>query len=464
VSGVPAWLEAMVGLDDERLERMLRNAPPPLRRRLFEEWRWQAHRGQEEPTSDGPGGDWRVWLIMAGRGFGKTRAGAEWVSARAREHPDARIALVGANLDDVVKVMVEGESGLRAVARTGETVRWRPSRGLVEFSSGAQAFAYSGERPEKLRGPQHHFAWCDEIAKWTHGDQCWDNLMLGLRLGVRPRTMVTTTPRAVPVLKRIMSMERAWVSGGPTVRNVHLPEEYVGAVNALYSGTRLGRQELEGLLIEEVEGALWSRELIERCRTGPHPNYAGAPTLRPGDGAPSIPRAGEGAMLRVVIGVDPPGSVGGDACGIVAAGLGRDGTGYVLGDHTVSGRSPEGWAAAVAGAAAFWQADRVIAESNQGGAMVESVLRAADRELPLKLAHAHESKAARAEPVATLFERGRAKFAGSFPELEDELAGLTAGGGYQGPGRSPDRADAMIWAMSELMLGKARVEPRVAVL
>lgn len=439
MSAVPPWLETLAGLEEWQIERLLRHAPAPIRRRLFEEWSWQAHRGQAEPD-----GDWHVWLMLAGRGFGKTRAGAEWVSARARDVPGARIALVGATVDDVVKVMIEGESGLSAAARTGERLRWSPSRGTVAFESGAQGFVYSAERPEKLRGPQHHFAWCDELAKWPHASDCWDNLMLGLRLGEAPRTVVTTTPRPLRLLDRLIADPRTAVTGGRTTDNPHLPGEYVERVTELYGGTRLGRQELDGVLIGEAEGALWTRALIEECRV----------------------RAPCPAVQRVVIGVDPPASVQG-TCGIVVAGSARGdaaaGTpemAYVLADATFSGASPERWAEVVAETAAQWTADRVIAEANQGGAMVESVLRAIDRHLPLKLRHASEAKGKRAEPVAALFESGRAKFAGGFPELEDQLCGLMPAGGYAGPGRSPDRADAMVWAVSELMLGRRRA-PRV---
>jgi phage terminase large subunit-like protein len=435
VSGIPRWLAEFASLDEETLRREMRTAPGPLRRRLFEEWFWQAHRGQQEPE-----GDWRVWLMMAGRGFGKTRAGAEWVSRRARKVPGARIALVGATMDDVVKVMVEGESGLKAAALAGEEVRWRPSRGIVEFSSGATGYVFSGERPEKLRGPQHHFAWCDEIAKWPHGEAAWDNLMLGLRLGDSPRTVVTTTPKPVPVLKRIIAMERLARSGGGTAANVHLPEEYLSAVTSLYEGTRLGRQELEGQLIEDAEGALWSRELIEKSR------QTGALTR---------------ALRRVVIGVDPPASAGG-TCGIVVCGMGTDGVAYVLADYSAGGSSPAGWAARVAAASEAWGADLVVAEANNGGDMVEQVLKGADSALPVRRVNASRGKSARAEPVALRFEKGEARFAGAFPGLEDELAGLVGGGGYQGPGRSPDRADAMVWAMTELL--KPRREPRILAL
>lgn len=441
MTAVPEWLEVLAALPDDEQRRVLRAMPGPLRRRLFEEWGWQAHRGQVEPP-----GDWRVWLMMAGRGFGKTRAGAEWVLARARETPGARIALVGATIDDVRSVMVEGESGLRAVARTGESVRWVPSKLAAELPGGAIGFAYSGARGDKLRGPQHHFAWCDEIAKWARGEACWDNLMLGMRLGTRPRVVVTTTPRAIPLMTRIAVLARAVVSGGRTYDNAHLPAEFIDAVSGAYGGTRLGRQELDGVLLDEADGALWSRGLIERCRASPL-----SPTPLP---------QGERGFTRIVIGVDPPASAAG-TCGIVVAGLRPDGTGDVLADCSIGGVSPEGWAGTVARTAEAWGADRVVAEANQGGDMVASVLQAAGHALPVKLRHAREAKGKRAEPVAALFEAGRARFAGSFAELEDQLVRLMPAGGYDGPG-SPDRADAMVWALAELMLGRRGRPPRVA--
>jgi len=448
VNAVPSWLGALAGLEEWRLSRMLRNAPAPIRRRLFEEWSWQAHSGQREPPSTGSGSDWRTWLIMAGRGFGKTRAGAEWVLARVRETEGARVALVGGTIEEVVKVMIEGESGLKAAARTGEKVRWRPSRSILELPNDAIGLPYSGARPAKLRGPQHHFAWCDEIAKWRLPDESWDNLMLGLRLGMKPRAVVTTTPQPIPLLKRIQRLKGTVTSGGRTIDNVHLPADFVDAVTEAYGGTRLGRQELDGVYLEEREGALWTRALIEKCRVRP---------LSPG---PS-PAEGGGEMVRIVIGVDPPAGENG-TCGIVVAGLASDGMAYVLADASAERARPERWAAAVARAADAWRADRVIAEANQGGAMVETVLRAVEQALPVKLRHASEAKGKRAEPVAALFEAGRARFAGSFPELENQLVALMPGGGYAEPG-SPDRADAMVWALSELMLGR-RSEPRIRAL
>jgi len=377
-----------------------------------------------------------VWLIRAGRGFGKTRAGAEWVSEMARAYPGCRIALVGATLDDARKVMVEGPSGLLAVAQSHETLCWQPGIGALRFASGAVATIYSAETPDRLRGPQHGFAWCDELAKWRGGvaDAAWDNLLMGLREGEAPRLVVTTTPRPVKLMHRVCALPGCRETRGRTRDNPHLPRSFVEAMLADYAGTRLGRQELDGELLEDVTGALWSRALIERVRV------AAAPELE-----------------RVVVGVDPPASAEGDACGIVAVGLGRDGRGYVLEDATVSGVSPEGWARAVAACAARNAADQVVAEKNQGGAMVASVLRGADSALPLRLVHASRGKSARAEPVALLYEAGKVRHAGAFPALEDELCGLQAGGGYEGPGRSPDRADAAVWALTELMYGKRAV-------
>jgi phage terminase large subunit-like protein len=426
-------LRALWALPPGERMRLLAKLPPPAIRALSEEWWWQAHGGQEEPE-----GDWRVWTIMAGRGFGKTRAGAEWVSQMARTTPGASIALVGASIAEVASVMIEGPSGILSVAHTGEAPVWTPSRGVLEFPSGAEARAFSGAWPDGMRGPEHHFAWADELAKWGRADKAWDILQMGLRLGARPRTLVTTTPRTMPLLTRIKTMAGTVTTGGRTGENVHLPSAFRAEMEAIYGGTRLGRQELWGEMIEDVEGALWTRELIETRRASPGPS----------------------GLARIVVGVDPPASAQGDACGIVVCGIGGDGIGYVLADCSVSGLRPEGWARAVARAAESWGADRVIAEKNMGGDMVESVLRSVEERLPVTLVSATRGKTARAEPVAARFEAGKAMFAGVFPELEDELAGLTAGGGYQGPGRSPDRADACVWALSELLLKEAPA-PRV---
>ncbi len=409
--------------------KMLTALKPGEAHMLDRYWPLWSMRGQQAPD-----GKWRVWLIRAGRGFGKTRAGAEWVSEIARNDPHARIALVGGTAADVRRVMIEGESGLLAVARDQEAPRWHATNGVVEFDSGAKAYTFSAAAPEKLRGPQHHAAWCDELAKWRDGTRAWDNLLLGLRLGDDPQVLVTTTPRPNALMRRVMAMPGLIETRGKTRDNRFLPDSFVEAIEGDYAGTRLGRQELDGELIEDAVGALWTRGMIEACRVREAPELA-----------------------RVVVAVDPPAGSedgDGDACGIVAAGLGADGLGYVLEDASIAGASPEGWAQAVAACAARHEADRVVAEKNQGGEMVRSVLSGADDALPITLVHASKGKTARAEPVAAKYERGQVRHVGTFPDLEDQMCGLIAGGGYAGPGRSPDRADALVWALTELMLGK----------
>ena len=428
-----AIMEFLLKLPPEDRAFALRRLPPSAFRAVAEAWFWRGHRGQLARK-----GDWLTWLLRAGRGFGKTRAGAEWMWARVRQTPGARIALVGANLGEVGRVMVTGPSGLIATAGSGEAPLWVRGERTLRFRNGAEAFAYSAERPDSLRGPEHDFAWCDELAKWRHADATWDNLMLGMRRGELPRVVVTTTPRAVPLLRRIRGQERFSETHGTSFGNLHLPGAHLSAMQAAYGGTRLGRQELEGELIEDVEGALWPRGMIEMSRAG----NGDCPSFR-----------------RVVVGVDPPASAAG-TCGISVCALGEDGLLYVLADASESGLSPDGWARGVARAAEMWGADRVVAEANNGGEMVASVLRGAAPALPVKLVHASRGKVPRAEPVAAAFERGEAKFAGRFPALEDELAGMVTGGRYEGPGSSPDRADAMVWAMTELMATPA-AEPRI---
>jgi phage terminase large subunit-like protein len=413
--------------------------------------------------------------MLAGRGFGKTRAGAEWIEKIARSRPGVRIALVGATIDEARRVMVEGVSGVVSVARRRRhRVKWEPSLGRLTWPNGSQAQIFSGDNPDGLRGPEHDFAWCDELAKWGEAEEAWMNLQMGLRRGARPRALVTTTPRPGELLQRIRDAEWTVTTNGRTDENVNLSEAFVEMMIATYGGTRIGRQELDGELIEEIKGALWSRELMERARvpsiipgTGRWQSagltegaacHAETPLHHSASGPPS--RSGED-FDRIVVGVDPPAGVGEgcDACGIVVCGRRGDHL-FVVADETVQGLSPEGWANRVAAAAARWRASIVVAEANNGGAMVASVLKAADSGLKVKLVHASKGKVARAEPVALRFEAGRAFLAGRFPKLEEQMAGMIAGGAYEGPGRSPDRADAMVWAMTELGETKSGL-PRV---
>lgn len=420
-------LGQLSGLSPGQLRRLMRDLSGRHRRELIERWQGWAQEGQCEPP-----GDWRIWMIRAGRGFGKTRAGAEWISEWARMLPGARIALVAANDADGRRVMIEGPSGLLAVARSDEGPLWRESLRELHFDSGAVATLYSAAAAENLRGPEHHVAWCDELAKWPGGDAAWDNLVMGLRLGEAPRVLVTTTPRPTALMRRIMALPGFEETRGGTNDNAYLPSNFVEAMLASYGGTRLGRQELDGELLEDVEGALWTRGLVERCR---------------------VVAAEIGKPVRVVIGVDPPATSRGDACGIVVAALLRDGRLAVVEDASVETPPPHVWAQAVAAVAARWGANRIVAESNMGGEMVEGTLRQADCTLPVVPVHASVGKARRAEPVAIAYERGDVVHAGVFAELEDQLCGLQVGGGYAGPGRSPDRADACVWALAALLEG-----------
>lgn len=402
----------------------------------FEAW---AHENPLPPNGEG----WRTWLMMAGRGFGKTRAGAEWIHGLANARPGVRIALVGATIADARSIMVEGVSGLLSVARNhGRRLGWEPSLGRLKWPNGSEAQLFSGDNADGLRGPEFDFAWADELAKWREADDAWTNLQFALRRGRQPRALVTTTPRPMELLRKIEADARTITTRGRTSDNINLDEKVIEVLTATYGGTRIGAQELDGVLLTDVEGALWTREIIERSFDTPF-----------SEAATQDDRIA--AFDRIVVGVDPPAGAGegSDACGIVVCGSKGERL-YVLEDSSVRGLSPEGWASRVAAAAARWNTSQVVAEANNGGAMVESVLKAADLRLRVRLVHASRGKCARAEPVALKFETGKAFFAGQFPELEAELGGMIAGGGYEGPGRSPDRADAMVWALT--VLGETR--------
>lgn len=433
----------------ERLAAFLDHIGEVGRETLLHDWNIHAR-----PEQLAPPGDWRIWLMLAGRGFGKTRAGAEWVRGIAERDGKARIALVGASLHEARSVMVEGESGLLAIAPYWDRPVWNPALRRLVWKSGAQAILFGAAEPDGLRGPQFTHGWADEIAKWAGGEAAWDNLMMGLRLGRHPQLVATTTPRPVPLVRRLVAQagddRRADGGKGGSIiltrgatqdNHAHLSAAFIAAMERDYGASALGRQELLGELMEEPEGALWTRALLEQCRARRQDLLRG----RARDDAP---------FARVIVAVDPPASSHGDACGIIVAALGRDERAYVLEDGSLERASPEGWAARVAALAVRHGADRVVAEANNGGEMVASVLRAAQADLPLKLVHASRGKTARAEPVAALYECGRVAHIGAFPALEDQMCGMMAGGAYAGPGRSPDRADALVWALTELMLMK----------
>jgi phage terminase large subunit-like protein len=469
-------LEFLLGLPPEAWEEWVDRLGFAEADAVDRDWPTWAHDGQQAPPKSGDGSDWSTCVVMGGRGFGKTRAGSEWIVSLIQDRAAPRIALVGATLAEARRVMVEGRSGLLEVA--GPWIReWRPSLGTLKFRDGAVATLFSGASPELLRGPEHDFAWCDELAKWEKAQESWDMLQFGLRLGERPRALITTTPRPGPVLRAIMASPATIVTGGPSDANPHTSAFWRRDMAERYAGTRLARQELDGELLTDAAGALWTAELLERCRGDSH-FHARSDDGTHGGAKSDCPHSHHGGaksdcphsphFTRIVIGVDPP--AGDGTCGIIACARDEAGRAHVLADHSVTARSPEGWSRAVAEAAALWGdlhsgvPVRVVAEKNQGGAMVAAVLRTADANLRVRLVTATCGKSERAEPVAMLFEAGKAVLHGAFPRLEAELLGMIAGGDYEGPGASPDRADAMVWALTELMLGKERGVPRVRAL
>ncbi|HTQ15697.1 MAG TPA: terminase family protein [Rhizomicrobium sp.] len=381
---------------------------------LLCDWRFRARETQLAP----PGG-WRCWLFLGGRGAGKTRAGAEWVAEGVRAGRMRRVALVGASLDDVRKVMIEGPSGLKSAAREA---RYEPANRRMTWPGGAVATVFSADEPDSIRGHQFDAVWADEFCKWPDPQGALDMLRMALRLGSDPRLCVTTTPRNIAALRTLMEAADTAVTRSTTRDNgMNLAPKFVDELEGRYGGTRLGRQELDGDLIEDNEAALWKREWIESGRVAATP-----------------------PMKRVIIGVDPPAGRTGAACGIVAAGRGQDGAFYVLGDCSVQGLTSAQWAERVAGAFETHQADRIVAEANQGGDMVREVIGHRLENAPITLVHATRDKYTRAMPAASLYERGRVHHVGAFPKLEDQLCG------FDGTGPSPDRLDALVWALAHL--------------
>ena len=424
---------AIAGLSPREIERLLRH------------WTFVGRFDQHPPEAGAPGLAWRTWLVLGGRGAGKTRTGAEWVKGLAGRDPDfgapaGRIALVGETLSDVREVMIEGPSGILALSRRDARPAWSPSRRRLEWPGGAVALAFSSEDPDSLRGPQFDAAWADELAKWHYAEDTWDMLQFGLRLG-RPRTAVTTTPRPIPLLKKLLADPATVVSRARTADNAaHLAPAFLEGITARYAGTRLGRQELDGEIVEERADALWTRAALE----------AGRAVLAP-------------PLARIAVAVDPPASAGAraDSCGIVAAGIDRCGTGYVLADESAHGLAPQAWAAKAIALYRRLEADALVVETNQGGDMVAAVLRQADPGVPVTAVRAMRGKYLRAEPVSLLYAQGRVRHAGAFPELEDEMCDFGPDG--LSGGRSPDRLDALVWALTHLMLGP-RPEPRIRML
>jgi phage terminase large subunit-like protein len=424
------------------LHELIAKTDPPLREALLKDWEIWARDDQLPPESA-----WRNWLILGGRGAGKTRAGAEWVRgvalARNAFGDSARqIALIGESLADVREVMIEGVSGLLGVHARGERPQWEPSRRRLQWKNGAVAYAFSADDPESLRGPQFDAAWCDELCKWRRAESAFDMLQFGLRLGRNPRAAITTTPRPVPLLRRLLADPATVVSRAATKANAfQLAPQFLEQMLARYAGTRLGRQELDGELIEARADSLFPRERIERARVNGHPPLA-----------------------RIVVAVDPPASSreGADACGIVAVGIDDDGKVFVLADESEGGLSPLAWASRAIALYRRLEADRIVVEVNQGGEMARAVLFETDASVPISEVRATRGKVLRAEPVAALYEQGRVSHVGSFPLLEDEMADFGADG--LSNGRSPDRLDALVWAITSLVLMPREAMPRMRTL
>jgi len=396
------------------------------------------------PAQRPPRGPWRTWLFIGGRGAGKTRAGAEWTRFAAVLGGCHRIALVGPTLGDVREVMIEGPSGLRWIEPDpAARPQYSVSRRRLEWPNGAVGLVFSAEDPDSLRGPQFDAAWCDEIGVWAQGETVWNNLQFGLRLGETPRCVATTTPRPVPLVKRLMGGE-AMVTHSATRDNAeHLAAGFVDSVEAAYAGTALARQELMGELIEDIEGALWTRKSIDDNRIFTPPSD----------------------FDDLIVAVDPPTTShrSSDACGIIAAGTrtapGMRAHGFVLADATARGLTPSDWAARAVRLAHDCGASRLVAEANQGGEMLRTVFDSVGCEIPVELVHARLGKRARAVPVAALYAQNRISHVGEMNALEDEMCRF----GTDGFVGSPDRVDALVWALTTLMLNAHGV-PRIRAL
>ena len=400
--------------------------------------------GRPEQKPPPVGTNWRNWLFMGGRGAGKTRAGAEWTRFSVLAGRMERVALVGPTLGDVREVMIEGPSGLRAIETVVENAPvYNVSRRRLEWPNGAVGLVFSAEDADSLRGPQFDAAWCDEIAAWPDGEAVWDMLQMGLRLGPFPRCVATTTPRPVPLVKRLVGGDAVVTRGGTMANAGFLSASFMDHVQGKYGGTALGRQELDGELIEDPEGAMWWRSDLDARRVRSAPDM----------------------FEDIIVAVDPPATSGAsaDACGIIAAGVVQaEGFGrrcFILRDALAQGLRPLDWGARVAALAREVGASRVVAEANQGGEMITSVLESAGCDVPVRLVRAALGKRARAMPVAALYERGDVSHVGVLAGLEDEMCSFGAAG-FVG---SPDRVDAMVWAVTTLMLERGG-EPRVRAL
>ncbi len=420
--------QILAGLSADERAKALASLSPEVLAALRYEWAFWAR-----PNQIPPEGDWTTWLILAGRGFGKTRMGAEWVRKVANENPGCRIALVAETAADGRDVMVQGESGLIAIDPDLNEDSYQKTNRKLTWPNGSVAYLYNATEPDQLRGPQHHFAWVDELAKFKYVQETWDQLQFGLRLGTHPQQIVTTTPRPIPIIKKLLADENTFITRGRTYDNAsNLAAPFLRQIEDRYGGTRLGRQELEGEVLEDVPGAIWSRQAIDENRRREAPEE----------------------LQRIIVAVDPAISSeeNSDETGIVCVGLAKDADGYnrgyVLADRSIRG-SPDDWANAAIALYREFDADRIVAEKNQGGEMVEAVLRAKDRNVPVTLVHASRGKVVRAEPISALYEQGRVHHIGRFDELEDQMCAFSVDFDRKRDG-SPDRMDALVWGLTFL--------------
>jgi phage terminase large subunit-like protein len=392
---------------------------------LSNSWRVQARPEQREPP-----GDWATWLILAGRGWGKTRTGTEWVHRHAMMGTASRIALVAPTAADVRDVLIEGPSGFLAIASNSTRPTWESSKRRLTWPNGAEATAFSAEEPERLRGPQHDLAYLDELATWPH-PEALDMLNLGLRVGIRPRKLITTTPRPSKMLKAIIADPTTVITRGATIDNEkNLAPGFIAGIMRKYAGTRLGRQEIDGELLSDTPGALWMLDWLDRDRVARAPEQ----------------------LKRIVVAIDPAVSnnEGSDETGIVVAGVDRAGHGYILED--LSGRyAPHEWAAKAVAAYQRHKADRIIAEKNNGGDMVENTIRMVSQNVSFRAVHASRGKVTRAEPASALYEQRKVHHVGGLTALEDQMCSFTSDFDRGRAGFSPDRVDALVWALTELL-------------
>lgn len=402
-----------------------RNQTKPLEEVVKDHYNWRLPT-HARPKQLAPEGDWTNWLILAGRGFGKTRTGAEWVRERVEQGSAKRIAIVGKTPADVRDVMIEGESGIVTISPPWNKPDYQPSRRRIVWANGATAHIFSSYEPDQLRGPQFDTAWCDELASWEYVDETWDNLMFGLRLGEKPQVCITTTPRPLDLLKNLKNQENTIVTTGSSYENEqNLAKTFFSSILSKYKNTRLGMQEIYAEILEESEGALWKREWFDESRL----------EYKPED------------LESVVVGIDPAVSnkKTSDETGIIVAGRDSDGKYYVLDDK--SGRySPAEWSKLAITLYDKYSADKIIAETNNGGQLVEHTLKTISDDIPYKSVHASRGKRVRAEPIASLYEQKKVFHCGMFNTLEDQLCNWEAMSGDP----SPDRLDAMVWALTEL--------------